>query len=104
MFRIYAHQKGKGWILVDAKKDEQEAIETAEELNPKDYYSYLVVKVTENGETVIKRENFTRNEFVKKLKVEINEEPIKPYKKSRTKKKEELRRLIDFGDDDYLNY
>jgi len=111
MYRIYAHQKNKGWVIVDVKKNKEEAIEVANSLNPKDYYSSLVVEADENGERVIQRKDFTREEFVKKLKVDVDDEPIKTYKQSKMKKKEELRKLTqkytssrDFGDDDYLNF
>ena len=111
MYRIYAHQKNKGWVIVDVKKDKEEAIEVANSLNPKDYYSSLVVQADENGEKVIQRKDLTREEFVKKLKVNVNDEPIKTYKQSKMKQKEDLRKHSqnytsskDFGEDDYLNF
>ena len=113
MYRIYAHQKNKGWVIVDVKKDKEEAIETADSLNPKDYYSSLVVQADENGERVIQRKDFTKEcevEFVDHLETKI-EVKATIFKPSRMKKKEELRKLTqnytssrDFGEADYLNF
>ena len=109
MYRIYAHQKEKGWIIVDVKIEQEEALEVAESLNSENYYSYIVVKVDNTGETVIKRGDFTRENFVNKLKVDKKQ--MVTEKQSRMKKKEALRKLTekymsgkDFNDDDYLNY
>lgn len=113
MYRIYAHQREKGWVIVDVKLSKEDAIEVADNLEPKNYYSYLVVEADENGEKVVQRKDLTKEcevEFVDNLKTDY-EVKATTFKPSRMKKKEELRKLTqnytstkDFEEDDYLNF
>jgi len=44
IYKIYAYNKKKGWIIAGIKTDKEEAVECARNLNGKDFYKYMIVE------------------------------------------------------------
>ena len=89
--------KKNGWKKIDSTPDKKEAFKIASKINPKEYYSYVIIQNIGNGDEVIERKDFTREctvEYVDEVKTKIEVKAM-TFKPSRTKEKQELRKLTE---------
>lgn len=97
MYRIYGKNKIKGWEKIDSTADKEKAFSTANKLNAKEYYSYMIIENNGNGDSVIAQESLYEEckvEYVDELKTKYEVKAV-TFKPSRMKKKEELRRMTE---------
>lgn len=101
MYKLYAQNKIKGWQLIKTSNNEDELELLSEKLEPIDYYEYMIIENSEKGDRIVRRQELYQeceavrvNNFKKKYKVET-----KVVKKSKMKKKEELRKMTE----DYID-
>lgn len=97
MYKVYAHNKQKGWEKIDSTNDKKKAFKTAGRINAKEYYSYMIIQNIGNGDEVIERKDFTREctvEYVDELKTKI-EVKATTFKPSRMKRKQEERKMFE---------
>ena len=97
MYRIYGKNKIKGWEKIDSTADKEKAFSTANKLNEKEYYSYMIIENNGNGDSVIAQESLYEEckvEYVDKVKTKYEVKAV-TFKPSRMKKKEELRRMTE---------
>lgn len=95
MYKVYGNSKIKGWDKIDVTPDKEKIFKEAKGLSSKEYYSYMIIENIGNGDTVIAQESLFEEckvELVDNLKTSI-EVKATVFKTSRTKKKEELRKL-----------
>ena len=97
MYKVYGQNKQTGWEKIDSTNDKEKAFKTAENINSKEYYSYMIIQNNGNGDEIIERKDFTREctvEYVDEVKTKI-EVKATTFKPSRMKKKQELRKLTE---------
>lgn len=97
MYKIYGQNKKNGWEKIDTTNDKKKAFKTAEHINSKEYYSYIIIQNNGNGDEVIHRKDFTREctvEYVDEVKTKI-EIKATTFKPSRMKRKQEERKMFE---------
>lgn len=97
MYRIYGYSKKNGRQKIDSTSDKKEAFEIASKINPKEYYSYVIVADIGNGDEVIGRKDFSREctiEFVDEVKTKV-EVKATTFKPTRMKRKQEERKMFE---------
>ena len=97
MYKVYAHNKQKGWEKIDSTDDKKKAFKTVGRINSKEYHSYMIIQNNGNGDEIIERKDFTREcevEYVDEVKTKIEVKAM-TFKPSRTKEKQELRKLTE---------
>lgn len=97
MYKVYAHNKQKGWEKIDSTNDKEKALKTAKSISSKEYCSYMIIENIGNGDNVIAQESLYEEcqvEYVDELKTKYEVKAV-TFKPSRMKKKEELRRMTE---------
>ena len=105
MYKLYAQHKIKGWVDEDnnIKKgkfisndlDELELL--AEKLSPKDYFEYLIIEHTKEGDRTVRRQELyleCKVEYVDDVKVDF-EVKATTFKPSKMKQKQEFRKEVE---------
>ena len=103
MFQLYAQNKLKGWVSKDDRlgnfisNDLDDLELLAEKLDPKEYYEYMIIEHTKEGDRTVRRQ-----ELYQKCKVEYSdnakvnfEVKATTFKPSKMKQKEELRKMTE---------
>lgn len=98
MYRVYGHNKFHGWERLDKHKitDLKEAQEIMRNLNPKEYYSAIIID-SEGGDHPVDRIDFSKEciiEYVDEVKTKVEVKAM-TFKPSKMKEKEELRKLTE---------
>ena len=97
MYKLYAQNKIKGWELIKTNDDLDKIDLAAEEIDPRNYFEYLIVEHTENGDRTIRRQELYQEctvEYTDDVKVDF-EVKATVFKPSRMKQKEELRKITE---------
>ena len=91
MYKLYGQNKKEGWEIISNKAKLEEIEKVAVKLDAKEYYSYIIKESTKEGDKVIKQQTLkTEEDQVKEFKEKYK---VKT-KTSRSKKKEETRKII----------
>lgn len=96
-YRVYANSKKFGWEKIEGTTDKDKAFKSAESLSYKEYYSYVIIANSGEGDDVIDRKDLSKEctvEFVDdvKSKIEVKATTFKP---SRMKRKQEERKMFE---------
>ena len=104
MYRLYVKTLQGIWEKMANKNTLEEINKIANRLNDEDYYSYMIVESTKEGDSLVMEQDlYKRNindykkcrvEFVDNLKTDVEVKAV-VFKPSRMKKKEELRKMTE---------
>lgn len=97
MYKLYAQKLQGGWEKIIQAGTLKEIEKEAQYLTAKEYFSYMVVEHSKEGDQVITRKKLYEEckvEFVDDIKSKVEVKAL-TFKPSRMKKKEELRRLTE---------
>lgn len=97
MYRIYGQNKITGWENIDVTNDKEKAFKTAESINSKEYYSYMIIENIGNGDNVIAQESLYEEcqvEYVDEVKTKYEVKAV-TFKPSRMKRKQEERKMFE---------
>lgn len=103
MYKLYAQSKKKGWINKDDKigcfvSDDLDDLELlAEKFSPEEYYEYMIIEHTKDGDRIARRQELYQECTVEysddvKTSFEVKATTFKP---SKMKQKEQLRKEIE---------
>ena len=97
MYKLYAQKLQGGWEKIIQAGTLKEIEKEAQYLTAKEYFSYMVVEHSKEGDQVITRKKLYDEcevEFVDEVKSKVEVKAM-TFKPSRMKKKEELRKLTE---------
>lgn len=103
MYQLYAQNKLKGWVSKDDRlgsfisNDLDDLELLAEKLDPKDYYEYMIIEHTKEGDRTVRRQELYQEctiEYTDDVKVNFEVKAI-AFKPSKMKQKEELRKMTE---------
>lgn len=94
MYQLYVQTKQGSWEKsYSEQNDLQKLQEKIKQLNKKDFFGYLIIERSSNGDQVIEGGKFF--EETGEIEVKKPEKLKKQNKKSKMKEKEELRKLTE---------
>ena len=97
MYTLYAQNKKIGWQLIKTSDDLDKLNLIAETLTPKDYFEYLIIEHSINGDRTIRRQELYLEcevEYTDDVKVDFEVKAV-TFRPSRIKQKEELRKITE---------
>lgn len=61
MYKVYGNNKSKGWEIIETTSSITKAKKTAENLEARQYYSYIIKESDEKGERLVKCEQLYKD-------------------------------------------
>lgn len=97
MYKLYGQSKSKGWEIISTKSSLEEINIAINNINPKEYYSYMIIENTKQGDNIIERKEFYEEcevEYADDVKTRFEVKAI-TFRPSRAKEKQQLRKITE---------